>query len=33
MGLWVVHQLDIDAALMRTGDGFTVRLRAGAMPD
>jgi len=33
LGLWVMHQLDIDTALIRTGDGFTVRLRAGAMPD
>ncbi|MFL6113152.1 MAG: anti-sigma factor RsbA family regulatory protein [Catenulispora sp.] len=32
-GLWLVHQLDIDTALIRTGDGFTVRLRAGAIPD
>jgi anti-sigma regulatory factor (Ser/Thr protein kinase) len=27
MGLWVIHQLDLDVALRRTGDGFTVRLR------
>jgi anti-sigma regulatory factor (Ser/Thr protein kinase) len=27
MGLWVMHQLDIEVALRRTGDGFTVRLR------
>src|SRR5579859_1834032 len=27
LGLWVMHQLDIDVALTRTGDGFTVRLR------
>jgi two-component sensor histidine kinase len=26
MGLWVMHQLDLDIALRRT-DGFTVRLR------
>jgi anti-sigma regulatory factor (Ser/Thr protein kinase) len=32
LGLWVMHQLDIDSALIRTGDGFTVRLRAGALP-
>jgi anti-sigma regulatory factor (Ser/Thr protein kinase) len=32
-GLWLMHQLDIDTALIRTGDGFTVRLRAGTMPD
>jgi hypothetical protein len=23
MGLWVMHQLDIEVALRRTGDGFT----------
>jgi anti-sigma regulatory factor (Ser/Thr protein kinase) len=33
LGLWVLHQLDIDTALMHTGDGFTVRLRAGTLPD
>jgi hypothetical protein len=33
LGLWVMHQLDIDTALILTGDGFTVRLRAGTMPD
>src|SRR5436190_1025858 len=33
LGLWVMHQLDIDTALIHTGDGFTVRLRAGSMPD
>jgi anti-sigma regulatory factor (Ser/Thr protein kinase) len=27
MGLWVIHQLDLDVALRHTGDGFTVRLR------
>ena len=27
MGLWVMHQLDLDVALRPTGDGFTVRLR------
>jgi len=27
MGLWVMHQLDVDVALRRTGDGFTLRLR------
>jgi hypothetical protein len=27
LGLWVMHQLDIDVALRRTSDGFTVRLR------
>jgi anti-sigma regulatory factor (Ser/Thr protein kinase) len=33
LGLWVVHQLDIDVALIRGGDGFTVRLRAGPITD
>jgi anti-sigma regulatory factor (Ser/Thr protein kinase) len=33
LGLWVLHQLDLDVALVHPGDGFTVRLRAGAMPD
>jgi len=28
-----LHQLDIDTALICTGDGFTVRLRAGTIPD
>ena len=32
LGLWVIHQLGIDTALIHTGDGFTVRLRAGTMP-
>jgi anti-sigma regulatory factor (Ser/Thr protein kinase) len=32
-GLWVLHQLDIDAALIHTSEGFTVRLRAGTLPD
>jgi len=27
MGLWVIHQLGLDVALRRAGDGFTVRLR------
>jgi anti-sigma regulatory factor (Ser/Thr protein kinase) len=27
LGLWVMHQLDIDVALSRSDDGFTVRLR------
>jgi anti-sigma regulatory factor (Ser/Thr protein kinase) len=27
MGLWVMHQLDLDVALRNTGGGFTVRLR------
>jgi anti-sigma regulatory factor (Ser/Thr protein kinase) len=29
LGLWLVHQLDIDVALKHSDDGFTVRLRAG----
>jgi anti-sigma regulatory factor (Ser/Thr protein kinase) len=29
LGLWITHQLDIDVALTRAQDGFTVRLRAG----
>jgi anti-sigma regulatory factor (Ser/Thr protein kinase) len=33
LGLWVMHQLDIDIALIHTGDGFTVRLRTGPIPD
>ena len=33
LGLWVMHQLDIDTALISIGDGFTVRLRAGTLPD
>ena len=32
-GLWLMHQFDVDIALIRTGDGFTVRLRAGTMPE
>ena len=28
LGLWVIHQLGIDVALIRAADGFTVRLRA-----
>ena len=27
LGLWLIHQLDIDVALRNTDDGFTVRLR------
>ena len=27
LGLWVMHQLDIDVALRNSDDGFTVRLR------
>ncbi|WP_433295621.1 anti-sigma factor RsbA family regulatory protein [Actinoplanes sp. CA-030573] len=26
-GLWLIHQLDIDTTIIRTGDGFAVRLR------
>jgi anti-sigma regulatory factor (Ser/Thr protein kinase) len=33
LGLWLTHQLDIDVALSRAEDGFTVRLRAGRMPE
>jgi anti-sigma regulatory factor (Ser/Thr protein kinase) len=33
LGMWVMHQLDIDIALINRSDGFTVRLRAGTMPD
>ena len=29
LGLWLVHQLDIDVALIHGADGFTVRLSAG----
>jgi hypothetical protein len=32
-GLWVLHQLDIDAALIHASNSFTVRLRAGILPD
>jgi anti-sigma regulatory factor (Ser/Thr protein kinase) len=31
LGLWVMHQLDIDVALRHTGNGFTIRLRGGTM--
>jgi anti-sigma regulatory factor (Ser/Thr protein kinase) len=27
LGLWVIHQLDVDVTLRQTGDGLTVRLR------
>jgi hypothetical protein len=27
LGLWVMHQLDIDVTLRHASDGFTVRLR------
>jgi anti-sigma regulatory factor (Ser/Thr protein kinase) len=29
LGLWLIHQLDIDVALRHADDGFTVRLRGG----
>jgi len=29
LGLWLIHQLDIDVALKHADDGFTVRLRSG----
>jgi anti-sigma regulatory factor (Ser/Thr protein kinase) len=29
LGLWLIHQLDIDVALKHADDGFTVRLRGG----
>lgn len=32
LGLWATHLLDIDAALIFTADGFSVRLRAGRDP-
>jgi anti-sigma regulatory factor (Ser/Thr protein kinase) len=32
LGLWVMHQLDVDTALIHSSDGFTVRLRAGTIP-
>jgi anti-sigma regulatory factor (Ser/Thr protein kinase) len=31
LGLWVIHQLDIDVTLSHTGNGFTIRLRS--LPD
>jgi anti-sigma regulatory factor (Ser/Thr protein kinase) len=31
LGLWVIHQLGIDVALIRADNGFTLRLRAGAV--
>ena len=27
--LWLIHMLDLDTALIRSRDGFTVRLAAG----
>lgn len=29
LGLWLIHQLDIDVALKQADDGFTVRLGGG----
>ena len=29
LGLWVMHQLDVEVALVHADDGFTVRLRGG----
>jgi anti-sigma regulatory factor (Ser/Thr protein kinase) len=31
--LWLIHMLDLDAAMIRSQDGFTVRLAAGMAPD
>lgn len=31
LGLWVMHQLDIDVVLRHADDGFTVRLRGGTI--
>ena len=31
LGLWLTHQLDIDVDLIYDDDGFTVRLRGGAI--
>jgi anti-sigma regulatory factor (Ser/Thr protein kinase) len=28
-GLWLIHMLGLDAALIRSGNGFTIRLAAG----
>jgi anti-sigma regulatory factor (Ser/Thr protein kinase) len=28
-GLWLMHMLDLDVALIRSRDGFTIRLAAG----
>jgi hypothetical protein len=30
--LWLIHQLDLDTALIQANGGFTVRLRAGRSP-
>jgi anti-sigma regulatory factor (Ser/Thr protein kinase) len=32
LGLWLMHQLDIDVSLKHADDGFTVRLRCGMPP-
>ena len=32
MGLWLIHQLDIDVALFFASGGFTLRLRGGQFP-
>jgi hypothetical protein len=32
LGLWAIHQLNIDVALRHADDGFTVRLRSGTIP-
>ncbi len=32
LGLWAMHQLDIDVALRHADDGFTIRLRSGTIP-
>ena len=32
LGLWLIHQLDLDTALIQANGGFTVRLRAGRSP-
>jgi anti-sigma regulatory factor (Ser/Thr protein kinase) len=32
LGLWAMHQLDIDVTLRHAGDGFTVRLRSATRP-
>jgi len=32
LGLWAMHQLDVDVALRHADDGFTVRLRSATRP-
>ena len=32
LGLWAMHQLDIDVTLRHADNGFTVRLRSGTIP-